>query len=61
MPISCWTSAAALEYEYLLEQAEQRLQRSAALYAASPLPERPDEGKISQLLGELREEWYGGA
>jgi uncharacterized protein len=51
----------AFDYEDLLAQAEQRLQRIEALYAASPLPERPDEAKISQLLMELREEWYGGA
>lgn len=45
-------------YEDLLEQAEQKLHRIQTLYAASTLPDQPDQAKIEAVLVEIREAFY---
>lgn len=45
-------------YEELLEQAEQKLHRIQTLYAASTLPDQPDQAKIEAVLVEIREAFY---
>ena len=45
-------------YEDLLKMADERLAEMDGLYAASGLPERPDEVKAEDLLAGMRAEWY---
>ena len=46
------------EYEDLLQQVEERMQRIEALYAVADLPEAPDTAKAAALLIQIRERFY---
>lgn len=46
------------EYETLMQLAQERLDRMADLYAASPLPELPDVARLEEVLVDLRTEFY---
>jgi hypothetical protein len=46
------------EYEALLQEVEKRLARIEQVYAASSLPERPDDIAIESLLITMRAELY---
>ncbi len=50
--------AGEFPYEDLLQMADERLAEMDALYAASPLPKRPDEVVAEAVLVKIREEWY---
>lgn len=45
-------------YEELVERAEQRIAHVEQLFAASSLPDAPDEHAIEHLLVHIRQEWY---
>lgn len=45
-------------YEWLMQQAEVKVERINALYERSPLQAVPDKGKIEQLLVQIRKEFY---
>jgi hypothetical protein len=47
------------EYNDLLALADERIAAIDTAYAASDLPEAPDEGRINDLLVEMRRELYG--
>lgn len=46
------------EYEDLLKQAEQKIERIEDLYAKSDLPEKLNLRQINNILVEIRELWY---
>jgi hypothetical protein len=50
--------AGEFSYEELVEKAEEKVQRIEDLYAASDLPEEPDEEKVNALMGEIRKKFY---
>ncbi|MBT34044.1 MAG: nucleotidyltransferase [Thalassobius sp.] len=47
------------DYDYLINMAEEKIQRIEDLAFKSKLPEKPDESKIEQLLVSIRQDWYG--
>jgi hypothetical protein len=50
--------AGDFSYEELVEKAEEKVKRIEELYAASDLPEEPEEEKVKALLVEIRREYY---
>ena len=46
------------EYDDLLHQSTELIQRIEAAYLSSPLPEMPDEKAIERILVEMRKELY---
>lgn len=46
------------EYQYLLNQAKDRLEEVKEAFEKCDLPERPDRKRLNEMLIGLREEWY---
>jgi len=46
-------------YDELVELAEQKINTIENLYANSDLPEKPNLGKINEIVATIRQEWYG--
>lgn len=48
----------AFEYHELMQMVDEKIERIAALYAESALPEKPDAEKAEGILVEIRKEFY---
>lgn len=46
------------EYDDLIAQADEKIERIDALFASADLPERPDRDALETALVEIREQWY---
>ena len=48
------------EYDELISQAEEKIERIKVAFEKSDLRDEPDKGELERVLVEIRERWYQG-